>query len=338
MVDGGGPVTAGGSAQRMADEMTRKAAVARAQVRLLEKNAAAWTAGADGERLVATALAGYGLEGRVLHDRLLRPGRSFINLDHVVVSSAGVFVLDTKNWTGELVVHHDRLRVRRVGSDGKTRFAPDKGGLVKVGGYATEMGLLLGVRVRPLVVLANDSHAGFPPQTVGGVDVVPVGRLREWFLRQPVVLDDLQRDLLGLQCDTSFPETSPLPPLEGSDAVRAPRARAPRATPSSGATTRVAPRASRRLSPARPAPTRRRRGRRLAQAVVVGLLMFVGVTQIGPLTSMLSTVVVGALTPHGITATTTPDPSSSPAKTTQPKKRAPVKAPSATQRAQAVAR
>ena len=329
MGDGGGPVTAGESAQRMADEMTRKAAVARAQVRLLEKNAEAWAAGAHGERLVATALAGYELDGRVLHDRLLRPGLSQVNLDHVIVSNAGVFVLDTKNWTGDLSVHQDRLWVRRVGSDGKPHLAPDKG-LAKVGGYASEMALLLGVQVRPLVVLANDIHAGFAPRAVGGIDVVPVGRLREWFLRQPAVLDDLQRDLLGLQCDTSFPETSSVARVEAPTGVRAPRAPTPQATrrPAPARPTPGRP-APARPAPARPTSTSSRPALRLAQAAVVGVLLVLGVTQVGRLGPMVSSVVLSVVKPPSIAPVPAPHPS-----TPTTKKTAPVKARPATQGAQ----
>lgn len=67
----------------------------------------AWSMGAAGERRVAEVLA---LVERieVLHDRLA-PGRGAANIDHIVVGAAGVFVIDSKNWSG-------RLEVREKGS------------------------------------------------------------------------------------------------------------------------------------------------------------------------------------------------------------------------------
>ena len=41
-------------------------------------------------------------EWLVLHDRLLFPGRSESNLDHVLVGPAGVVLIDAKNWSGNL--------------------------------------------------------------------------------------------------------------------------------------------------------------------------------------------------------------------------------------------
>jgi hypothetical protein len=66
----------------------------------------AWAKGAVGEERLATILAE--LEGvRVLHDRRV-PGKPW-NIDHVVISLAGVFVVDAKNYGGE-------VRIKRRGS------------------------------------------------------------------------------------------------------------------------------------------------------------------------------------------------------------------------------
>lgn len=61
----------------------------------------AWRRGAEGERIVARALASLTEEGgRVLHDR--RIPRSRANIDHLVVTSAGVFTVDAKRYAGKL--------------------------------------------------------------------------------------------------------------------------------------------------------------------------------------------------------------------------------------------
>ena len=38
------------------------------------------------------------------------PGRRFANIDHVVVGPGGVFVIDSKNWSGDVRVVEGTLR------------------------------------------------------------------------------------------------------------------------------------------------------------------------------------------------------------------------------------
>lgn len=61
----------------------------------------AWDKGAAGERVIGDSLDGLRDEGfAVLHDRRIPGTRA--NIDHIVVSPAGVFVIDTKNWSGRV--------------------------------------------------------------------------------------------------------------------------------------------------------------------------------------------------------------------------------------------
>jgi hypothetical protein len=61
----------------------------------------AWSIGAAGEETLARELEG--VDGiRVLHDRRIPGSRA--NIDHIVVSSAGVFVVDAKNYRGMIRV------------------------------------------------------------------------------------------------------------------------------------------------------------------------------------------------------------------------------------------
>jgi hypothetical protein len=72
----------------------------------------AWSVGAEGERRVAEVLAGVtGIE--ILHDRLVPGSRA--NIDHIVVSASGVFVIDAKKYEGN-------IGLRDVGSI----FRPDE--------------------------------------------------------------------------------------------------------------------------------------------------------------------------------------------------------------------
>jgi len=58
--------------------------------------------GAHGEYLMGTYLAaGLALGAHVLTDRRV-PGESEANVDHVVVAPTGVWIIDSKKWTGEI--------------------------------------------------------------------------------------------------------------------------------------------------------------------------------------------------------------------------------------------
>ena len=70
----------GGSAERRAKELASSG----------DEAAAAWAAGAEGERRVAEELSNLREAWTVLHDRLLRPGQSEANLDHVVIGPGGM--------------------------------------------------------------------------------------------------------------------------------------------------------------------------------------------------------------------------------------------------------
>ena len=70
----------------------------------------AWEAGADGEERTADALAVLEPDGwRILHD-LHWPGRPFANIDHIAIGPGGVFVIDSKNWSGRVTVRDGDLR------------------------------------------------------------------------------------------------------------------------------------------------------------------------------------------------------------------------------------
>lgn len=61
----------------------------------------AWAQGAQGERLLGSLLDPLRAEGMaVLHDRRIPGSRA--NIDHVVVSRAGIFVIDAKNYSGRV--------------------------------------------------------------------------------------------------------------------------------------------------------------------------------------------------------------------------------------------
>jgi len=74
-----------------------------------DRAAQEWSRGADGEWALAEVMGPLGADGYYhLDDRRL-PGSS-ANLDHVLLGPAGAFVIDTKNWTGQLRVDGKSLR------------------------------------------------------------------------------------------------------------------------------------------------------------------------------------------------------------------------------------
>lgn len=62
----------------------------------------AWSAGAQGEELVAQSLAARCPDVPVLHDRRM-PGAE-ANIDHIAVAPSGVYVIDTKRYKGRIEV------------------------------------------------------------------------------------------------------------------------------------------------------------------------------------------------------------------------------------------
>lgn len=93
---------AGESAREVARRMREKS-------ERLARAADAWERGADGEDATARALAALPPAYVVLHD-LRWPGRQRANIDHVVVGPTGVFVVDSKNWSGTVRVKDGVLR------------------------------------------------------------------------------------------------------------------------------------------------------------------------------------------------------------------------------------
>jgi hypothetical protein len=77
-----------------------------------------WRRGAEGEKRTASALAALRHEGYVLlhdlPDRRLSDRDLKGNIDHVVVSTAGVFLLDSKWLAGEASIEMDVVRVQMV--------------------------------------------------------------------------------------------------------------------------------------------------------------------------------------------------------------------------------
>ena len=189
---------AGGSADRRAEELRARGL----------KSAGAWAAGAVGERRVAEALAELPPEWLVLHDRLLFPGRSETNLDHVLVGPAGVVLIDAKNWAGNLTEWEGGLFKHQFTSSGQRRHVPVHQEVDSVMRMGTEMARRVQVPVTVVVALAGAQADDFgEPRLVRNVWVVPVKQLVHWLSTRPVIdADHAQR--LGVLVRTEFPSTT----------------------------------------------------------------------------------------------------------------------------------
>jgi len=142
-----------------------------------------WETGAAGERATGKQLQPLERKGWVvLHDLPARFG----NLDHVVVGPGGVFLLDSKRWSGQVEIEGDRAVVRHHEDsnlpwtfDGSSRL---KGLAVQVRDQVRS-GTRATVWVTPVFVLWSSF-----PQGVGGEGVTYVAgeRLVAWLEEQPV--------------------------------------------------------------------------------------------------------------------------------------------------------
>jgi len=86
-----------------------KARSTRARAERMLANAEKWERGAEGESRTAEVLSGLGPEWIVRHD-LSWPGRRYANLDHVAIGPTGIFVIDSKNWSGSITIRDGVLR------------------------------------------------------------------------------------------------------------------------------------------------------------------------------------------------------------------------------------
>jgi hypothetical protein len=132
------------------------------------EQARAWQRGAAGERQTARLLNRLGRDGyQVLHD-LAMPD-SPANVDHLVVGPSGVFVIDSKRWTGQVhqgsdgLIWHNHYRLDRT--------------LATIRWQALTLGHLLGVPVAPLICV-HGAHIQGGGLRAQGVAIVPAALLR----------------------------------------------------------------------------------------------------------------------------------------------------------------
>src|SRR3954447_8633471 len=113
---------AGDSARDYARRQREKAA-------RLERSADMWERGADGEAATASILDELGRYGWTTFHDVKWPGRQRANIDHIAVGPTGVFVIDSKNWSGdirlvgEVLFQAGRRREREVAAAAEAALA-----------------------------------------------------------------------------------------------------------------------------------------------------------------------------------------------------------------------
>ena len=152
-----------------------------------------WRTGAEGERRTARALAPLRRRGYLLlHDLPDRKTATYprlSNIDHVVVSPAGVFLLDSKWLGGEVAIRQDVVRVQMLDDEDDGYECPHlargmRGRALRLQqDIARETGVS---NVQAVVVFWN----GFPDGVIeeGRVVYVAGHRLVSWLDAQPATI------------------------------------------------------------------------------------------------------------------------------------------------------
>jgi Nuclease-related domain len=157
------------------------------------EQARTWQFGAHGERRTARLLDRLVRDGFVVFHDLAVPG-SLANVDHLVIGPSGVFVIDSKQWTGSVyqggdgLVWHNHYRLDRT--------------LETVRWEAETLGRLLGTRITALLCV-HGAHVHGGGLHAQGVAIVPAHLLRS-ALGYDRALSDADVELLATTARTSL--------------------------------------------------------------------------------------------------------------------------------------
>jgi hypothetical protein len=164
-----------------------------------------WGRGAQGEERIGPLLEELvGDKGFVLHDRRV-PGRR-LNLDHLLVTASGVWVIDTKNYRGRLgrrraLGWFNAQEVLMVGGRNETRRVD----AVRQQGRIVEHALPQGIPVRPVLCFTGVDVGLFERAFImGGVLITWPGVLAR-SLRSPGVLTESVQTELVERLAHAFP-------------------------------------------------------------------------------------------------------------------------------------
>jgi hypothetical protein len=157
------------------------------------EQARTWQRGAQGERRTARLLRRLARVGFVVFHDLAVPSVQ-ANVDHLVIGPTGVFVIDSKQWTGNVhqgadgLVWHNHYRLDRT--------------LETVRWEAETIGRMLGTRAAALLCV-HGAHVQGGGVDAQGVAIVPAQLLRS-ALGQDPVLSDVDVTVLATTAWTSL--------------------------------------------------------------------------------------------------------------------------------------
>ena len=178
----------------MAGESARDVAQRqRAKAERLTRSAALWERGAQGEEAVADALAQLPTETRTVFHDVRWPGRRYANVDHIVVGPPGVFVVDAKNWSGQVAVKDDVLRQNGRSRERDVAAAAEAG--LAVGGLVPLLGPNL---IQPVLCFVRDDELS---GSARDVTVCSTSNLVRMLTSRPAVLAPDQVSRLSLDLD-----------------------------------------------------------------------------------------------------------------------------------------
>jgi hypothetical protein len=262
---------AGESAQEAARKAREKAA-------RLQRYADNCERGAEGERATASALEALGPDWVVFHDQRW-PGRRLANIDHVAVGPGGIFVIDSKHWSGKVDVVGDRLRCAGYSKEKVVASAADAALAVAelVGEHASA--------VQPvLCFVGKQGLAGW----VRDVMVCTDGDIAEMMHTRPAVLGAAQVSEVAVRLEVE---------LRSKQEAPEPRPRQRRAAGSSRPAAKKAARPSARKS-ARPRKGRQPSVARLMVGfAVAATLVLAGPTLLPVVADAVGGMVAGQVSP-----------------------------------------
>ena len=222
----------------------------------LLRSAELYERGAEGEQQTEAVLSRLPADQwTILTDRRW-PGRRTANIDHVVVGPPGVFVIDTKNWSGRISVRDAVLRQNGYSRESTLRAAMDAACIVAYVVPNTPE-----VLFQPVVCFAREEGlVGWAE----GVLVCSTSNLVQMLSSRPRLLSPEQVQQLSRELDAALEPASadaaPTPPAPAP----APRAQAQREAPS-------------RPVPARPSSTRQRKRKKNGAWRLVALMALLAV-------------------------------------------------------------
>ncbi len=151
----------------------------------VSQDARNWQRGAVGERRTARQLRRLTRHGWAVFHDLAIPG-SGANADHLAIGPGGIFLLDSKNWHGRLAFTPDGTLWY-----GSYPLTPT---LATIGWEASAIAGALAVpahAIQPMMVV-HGSSIPWGEQYLGGVAILPAGRLVATLLTLPLLLTEHQ--------------------------------------------------------------------------------------------------------------------------------------------------